>query len=72
MEVSEWLGVFEQFLHVTEIRQQSLVSHYPTVVALHIGEYHLYRGLDVIDGLTDSSVDLLVFIVQHSSPLVRV
>ena len=72
MEVSEWLGMFEQFLHVTEIRQQSLVSHYPTVLTLHVREYHLDGRLDVINGLTDGSVDLLVFIVEHPSPLVRV
>ena len=72
MEVLQRLGMFEQSLHVTEVRQQSLVSNYPAVLALHIREYHLYRALDVINGLTDGSLHLLVFIVEHSSPLVRV
>ena len=72
MEVSKWLGMFEQFLHVTEIRQQSPVSHYPTVLTLDVREYHLDGCPNVINGLTDGSVDLLILIVEHTSPLVWV
>ena len=72
MEVSEGLRMFEEFLHVTEIREQSLVSDYTTVLTLHIREYHLDGRLDVLNGLSDGSVHLLVLIVEHTSPLVWV
>ena len=72
MEVSERSRMFEQSLHVTEIREKSPVAHNPTVLAPHVLKHHLYGGLDLINSLADSTANLLIFIVQHSLSLVGI
>lgn len=41
MEVFKWLGMVIDPLHVTKLRQQSLVTNNSTVFTLTILEYHL-------------------------------
>ena len=41
MEVFQRLGMVIDPLHVTKLRQQSLVTNYSTVLTLTILEYHL-------------------------------
>ena len=72
MEVSEWSGMFEESLHVTEIREKSLVANNPTVLAPHVLEHNLYGGLELVDGFAYSRADLLIFVVQHSSSLLGI